>query len=109
MNRWNIPSSLEREILKRDRACIYCGVTFGDSTSARRFRPSWEHIVNDARIVTRENLARCCIACNASKGAKPLRLWLKSSYCQTRGISAESMASVAQEALKASAVSDATS
>jgi hypothetical protein len=71
MNRWNIPTWLEREIKERDRSCVYCGVSFNEGSSLHG-RASWEHIVNDARIVTRENVALCCIGCNASKGAKPL-------------------------------------
>jgi hypothetical protein len=99
MNRWNIPPELEREVLARDIACIYCGIKFGDPGSARSDKPSWEHIVNDARVITRQNIARCCIACNSSKGARDLRLWLSSTYCQRRGITGSTVSSVVQEAL----------
>jgi hypothetical protein len=61
--------------------------------------PSWEHIVNDARIVSRENIARCCISCNASKGAKDLIVWLDSNYCKKRGITKDSVASIVRKAL----------
>jgi hypothetical protein len=96
MNRWNIPHELEHEVLARDRHCIYCGVDFGSVSAERRSRPSWEHIINDATIITRENIARCCIGCNASKGVKSLPVWLESNYCRSRGITAESVASVAR-------------
>jgi hypothetical protein len=96
MNRWNIPDWLERELIERDRCCVYCGVEF---RASRRDRPSWEHIINDARIVTLENIARCCVACNASKGTKNLVEWLESKYCRTRGITRESVAAVVQSAL----------
>jgi hypothetical protein len=99
LNRWNIPDWLEREVVERDGRCIYCGVEFGRANPTRRFKPSWEHIINDARIVTRENIARCCISCNASKGTKDLATWLASKYCRTRGISAESVAAVVRAAL----------
>jgi len=102
MNRWKIPDWLEREILERDRRCVYCGVELTPRSVSRRSRPSWEHIINDARIVTRENIARCCIGCNASKGTKPLAEWLESRYCMTRGITRESVASVVQIALASS-------
>jgi hypothetical protein len=101
-NRWSIPAWLEREVVERDQSCIYCRVGFA-MTSARRNRPSWEHIVNDASIVTRENIALCCIGCNASKGTKPLDVWLRSRYCLQRGISSQSIASIAQSALSAQA------
>lgn len=101
-NRWNIPAWLEREVVERDRGCIYCRVSFA-TASARRDRPSWEHIVNDVSIVTRENIALCCIGCNASKGAKPLDVWLRSRYCVERGISSQSIAAIARSALAAQA------
>jgi hypothetical protein len=99
VNRWNIPNLLETEIIERDRACVYCGLKFDEAQAARRFHASWEHIINDARIVTRENIARCCIACNSSKGTKSLEQWLKSTYCQSRGITAETVAAVVRSAL----------
>jgi len=98
MNRWNIPDWLEREVLGRDLRCVYCGVEFGPVKS------SWEHIVNDASIVTPENIARCCVSCNASKGAKDLASWLESNYCKSRGISATSIAAVVLRQLHADAV-----
>jgi hypothetical protein len=61
---------------------------------------TWEHIINDARIVTRENIALCCAACNASKGTKLLREWLKSTYCKRRGITAHTIARVAVAVLE---------
>ena len=104
-NRWNIPEWLEREVTERDQCCVYCGVDFTTTTTTagRRDRPSWEHITNDARIITRENIARCCVGCNASKGAKGLVEWLESSYCKARGITCESVAPVARAALRSSA------
>ena len=94
MNRWNIPDWLEQEIIRRDKSCIYCGVVFGLSNDRGGDRPSWEHIVNDARIVTRENISLCCRSCNSSKGVKPLEVWLESAYCKRRGISRETVAEV---------------
>lgn len=99
MNRWNIPSWLEREVLARDTECVYCGVAFVASNETRRFKPSWEHIVNDARIVTRDNIVRCCLSCNASKGAKDLTDWLQSKYCEENDIRAETVAQIVRNAL----------
>ena len=56
MNRWNIPDWLEREVTERDRSCVYCGVAFTGREASRVHQPSWEHITNDARIITRENI-----------------------------------------------------
>ena len=96
VNRWNIPEWLEQEVLARDASCIYCGIAFSLPALTRGTKPSWEHIVNDARIVTRENIARCCISCNASKGAKELRAWMGSNYCRRKGINEETVAKVVQ-------------
>ena len=101
-NRWNIPSDLEREVEERDRACIYCGQEFSVATK-RGQRRSWEHIINDATLVCRENIALCCISCNASKGAKLLAAWLQGSYCRSRGIHPGTIAPVAVNALRAQA------
>ena len=94
MNKWKIPDSLEQEIRARDRACVYCGTEFVAAVTA-----TWEHIVNDARIITPENIALCCAPCNASKGARALADWLASAYCQRRGISRETVADVVKRAL----------
>jgi hypothetical protein len=100
MNRWNIPDWLEREVIERDRCCVYCGVEFTAQSESRRDRPSWERIINGTRIITRENIARCCVGCNASKGIKNLVEWLESRYCRTRAITRESMALVVRSALE---------
>jgi hypothetical protein len=84
MNRWGIPAWLEEEVKNRDKACIYCGI----------------QIINDATIVTRENIARCCSACNSSKGTKKLSNWMKSNYCKKRGINKDTVAEIVKQALK---------
>jgi len=61
---------------------------------------SWEHIINDAKIVTRENIVLCCRSCNSSKGAKPLATWLESAYCKRREISSPTVADIVKSALK---------
>jgi hypothetical protein len=66
MNRWNIPRDLDAEIRERDTACIYCGAIFG-SISGHGSRASWEHIINGAKIIPRENIAFCCRWYNSSK------------------------------------------
>ena len=102
VNRWNIPAWLEHEVLARDEACVYCGIDFSLPTTARGTKPSWEHIINDATVITRHNIARCCMSCNASKGAKELRAWLASDYCRRKGITEGAVAKVVREALSSS-------
>jgi hypothetical protein len=103
VNHWGIPDSLEEEIKERDKACVYCGIQMLEKTPPRGPRKAvatWEHIINDAGIITRENIARCCVACNSSKGTKKLCDWLKSSYCTKRGITTDTVAEVVKKALK---------
>jgi hypothetical protein len=106
MNNWGIPVWLEEEVKERDKTCIYCGIQMIEKTppnGSRKDVATWEHIINNASIVTRENIARCCVACNSSKGTKKLSEWIESAYCKKRGISRDTVAEVVKEALRASA------
>jgi len=100
MNNWNIPEWLEKEVLARDKVCVYCGVKFGSSKGSRKTKASWEHIINDANIITRENIARCCVSCNSSKGTKKLSEWIKSKYCKEKGINKDTVADVVKDVLE---------
>ena len=66
---------------------------------SRKTKPTWEHIVNDIRIATKENIALCCTSCNASKGAKLLEDWFQSGYCKARNISKDTVALVVKNAI----------
>jgi hypothetical protein len=99
MNQWGIPDWLEKEVTERDTHCVYCGIRFDPLTKACKSKPSWVHIDNDVRITTRQNIARCCTACNASKGAKLLEVWLSSNYCKMKKITKDNVAQVVKEAL----------
>lgn len=109
MNNWDIPDWLEREVRERDKACVYCGVQMIDQTPPRGPRKNvatWEHIINDASIVSRENIARCCIACNSSKGSKKPSDWIQSKYCKKHGINKDTIAEVGKKALRVHAKLD---
>ena len=99
-NNWNIPSFLEKEIRERDKVCVYCGVEFTSTKISKKTATSWEHIINDAKIITRENIALCCCGCNASKGQKQLSIWLQSKYCKDKNITLENVAQVIKNAIK---------
>ncbi len=99
-NNWNIPSFLEKEIRERDKVCVYCGVEFTSTKVSKKTVASWEHIINDAKIITRENIALCCCGCNASKGQKQLSIWLQSKYCVDKNINSENVAQVIKDAIK---------
>ena len=106
MNKWGIPDWLEKEVKERDKKCVYCGVHMIEQVPPRGPRKNvatWEHIINDATIVSRDNIARCCVACNASKGTKKLSDWIQSNYCKKHGINKETVAEVVKKALRAGA------
>jgi 5-methylcytosine-specific restriction endonuclease McrA len=103
MNRWNIPDWFEVEVKERDEFCVYCGIKMIDPMpkhGSRKTAATWEHIINDESIITRENIARCCVACNSSKGTKKLSDWIQSSYCKKRGINKNTVAEIVKNALK---------
>lgn len=99
-NNWNIPRWLEEEIRERDKSCVYCGVIFTPTKVAKKTVASWEHIINDAKIITKENIALCCCGCNASKGSKQLSAWLCTKYCQERDINKDTVAPVIKVAIQ---------
>jgi len=103
MNIWGIPEWLEREVKERDKACVYCGIQMIEKVpqgGQRKTAATWEHIINDAQIITRENIARCCAACNSSKGQRKLAVWIHSPYCVKLGITKDSVAEVVKQALR---------
>ena len=103
MNNWGIPDWLEKEVKERDKACVYCGIQMIEkmpSHGPRKAVATWEHIINEASIVSRDNIARCCVACNSSKGAKTLSDWIQSNYCKKRGINKDTVAEIVKEALR---------
>lgn len=99
-NNWNIPLNLEKEIRERDKVCVYCGINFTSAKIPKKTASSWEHIINDAKIITRENIALCCCSCNASKGQKQLSIWLESKYCKEKNINFETVTQVVKNAIK---------
>lgn len=102
MNLWNIPDWLENEVRARDKTCVYCGVEMLHNVPRGRTRKNaatWEHIINDAKNVTRENIALCCSACNSSKGQKTLATWLHSAFCVKRGVTENTVAQIVKAAL----------
>lgn len=98
-NRWGIPKEVENLVKLRDKACVYCQIEFSTDEKLRKNKPSWEHIVNDIRINGAENIALCCMSCNASKGSKLLADWLESDYCKRKNISADTVAKVVKMVL----------
>ncbi|MBY0515393.1 MAG: HNH endonuclease [Bacteriovoracaceae bacterium] len=98
MNKWGIPIVIEILVRERDKECVYCHTPF--SISERKRKASWEHIINDIRITSADNIALCCVSCNASKGNKPLAVWLGSKYCASKNINANTVAQIVKDHLR---------
>ena len=103
MNRWGIPKGLETEVRRRDKRCVYCGVSMRDRPNVRGVRKdtaTWEHMDNRVENRRPENIARCCGSCNSSKGAQKLQDWFKSGYCKGEKINADTVADVVKKWLR---------
>jgi len=90
-----IPASLARKIIRRDKACVYCGLRFSPRAQSRKKRPSWEHM-DDYSVWHPKvwNIAVCCGSCNASRGPKELAEWFDSTYCKEKRINKGTVSSV---------------
>jgi hypothetical protein len=105
MNRWGIPLSLELQVRKRDRQCVYCHVRLRapSSKADKRRHATWEHFDNERyadKGIMDINVALCCLSCNSSKGEKLLREWLGSPYCKARKINKSTVASPVKHFLR---------
>lgn len=98
-NQWGIPKNVEDLVKQRDLNCVYCGVPFNQEHLSIKTKPSWEHIINDVRLNSPDNIALCCRSCNASKGTKKLQDWLFTPYCQNKNINKETVADVVKKHL----------
>jgi hypothetical protein len=98
-NRWGIPKEVEDFVIERDKKCVYCGIEFSTSENNRKARQSWEHIINDIKLNGVDNIALCCVSCNASKGNKLLVDWLNGTYCKKKMINSESVSPLIRQFL----------
>ena len=99
-NKWNIPDWLEKEVRDRDKNCVYCRGEFTSAKVSRKHCASWEHIINDAKIINRNNIVLCCCGCNSSKGQKQLLEWLETKYCKDKEITKETVATIIKKAIE---------
>ena len=100
MNRWNIPKELEIKIVNRDKSCVYCHSAF--NKNSYKERATWEHIDNNAKNITEENICLCCASCNASKGIKMIPEWFNTPYCQKKDINKDTVDNIVKKSIKSS-------
>jgi 5-methylcytosine-specific restriction endonuclease McrA len=102
-NNWNIPAELEKEVRQRDKRCVYCGIKMKMHRN-RKGTPgdkmTWEHIDNNEKNLADWNIALCCGSCNSSKGVKSLSAWLKSGFCQEKGINKKTVALIVKKFIR---------
>jgi len=80
-NDWNIPPWLEKKVKDRDKYCVYCNILLKEYPHTKgnpRDKATFEHIDNNEKNISEENIAMCCSSCNSSKGPQKLQDWLKS-------------------------------
>ena len=65
-------SARDQILLAWDYRCAYCGDELG-------CRPTIDHVEPKALggLTVPSNLVACCLSCNASKGHRPWREWLR--------------------------------
>lgn len=69
-NNWNIPAELEKEVRERDKACVYCRNEFLSHKESAKASASWEHIINNASIITREKYLSLLPRLQRKQGSK---------------------------------------
>jgi hypothetical protein len=83
-NRWGITKEVEDFVVERDKKCVYRRIEFSTIENNRKNKQSWEHNINDIKLNGTDNIALCCVSCNASKGNKSLVDWMNGKYCKKR-------------------------
>jgi hypothetical protein len=43
MNKWGIPDWLEKEVIERDKKCVYCGILLIEKMPPRGPGKQWQH------------------------------------------------------------------
>jgi hypothetical protein len=69
-NNWNIPGWLEKEVRERDKTCVYCGVGFTPAKVSTRTAASWEHIINNSKIITKRKYCPLLLRLQRQQGAE---------------------------------------
>src|SRR4029077_17022968 len=93
--RYDIPDSVVRHVVLRDRYCVYCKLRFRIGARSRNNLASWEHMDSDSEKHPKVwNIALCCGHCNTSRGTKELAKWFDSAYCKRKNIGRQTVAPV---------------
>lgn len=83
---WRIPNDRAHRVIDRDKKCVYCGVKMSLRKERLPQKATWEHIDNNDKNVSENNIALCCLGCNSSKGKKKLWDWFKEKGISTKAV-----------------------
>lgn len=77
---------------------MYCHSEFNKNSYKQR--ATWEHIDNNEKNISEDNIVLCCVSCNTSKGTKMLPEWFTTPYCQNKKINKDIVASTVKKSIK---------
>lgn len=92
---YGLPEQKLKEIVERDKYCVYCGVKMkmhDSSIGTPRDKMTIEHFSNKAPWGESVHVGMCCGSCNSSKGSKTMFGWFKTQYCLDRNINEKTVA-----------------
>lgn len=101
-NKYGLPESELSKIRERDKYCVYCHKTMAEHTPEAP-RKDWitiEHFNHLPPWNNHRTVGFCCWSCNSSRGNKLITAWFETAYCQTKGISAATVAKPVLEYIK---------
>ncbi len=100
---YGLPEEKLREILLRDKNCIFCGIkmkTHVSSIGTPRDKKTIEHFSNKAEWGEAVDVGICCGSCNSSKSNKKIFDWFKTKYCLERNINERTVAEPVKDYIK---------
>ena len=92
---WGVSEKKLREIVIRDKYCLYCSVKmkiYSSSIGTPKNKATIEHFSNKAQWGESVDVGLCCGSCNSSKGNKKMFDWFKTQYCIDKNINEKTVA-----------------
>lgn len=100
---YGIPKERLKEIVARDKFCVYCHIKMKrhlSSIGTPKDKATIEHFSNKAFIGESKNIGMCCGRCNSSRSNKKLFDWFKTPYCLERNINEKTVAKPIKDYIK---------
>lgn len=100
---YGLPEEKLREIVARDKTCIYCHKRMkrhASSIGTPSDKATIEHFSNVAEHGEAINVGICCGSCNSSRSDSMLFDWFKSQYCLKNKINQKTVAKPIKDYIK---------